>query len=180
MRALIFDFDGLIIDTETLTANIAMQLVAERGGTSQFSDWAPLFGSTGPESDAAWARTLTDVLGSETDATEFDAVLTSRLRPLIHDLQPLPGDLEVINAARERDWKIGLATGHEGTALVETLKRLRLHERFDVVVHSADVARPKPAPNIYSETARLLQLDPADCLVLEDSLSGYKPLVQQA
>jgi hypothetical protein len=71
MQGLIFDFDGLIIDGETLTANVAMQIVAERGGTSQLSDWAPLFGPVGPVVDDAWARTLTDLLGQEADSAEF-------------------------------------------------------------------------------------------------------------
>ena len=177
MRGLIFDFDGLIIDSETLTAKVAMEIVTERGATSELSDWAPLFGPVGPEVEAEWGRTLTRLLGPEVDPAEFDALLTERRRPLVDDLQPLPGVLDVMEAAREKGWKIGLATGHQGTPLMSTLERLRLLERFDAIVQTREVPRSKPAPDIFLETARRLELDPAECLVLEDSLAGYEAAV---
>ncbi len=55
-----------------------------------------------------------------------------------------------------------------------TLERLDLLDRFDTIVHTREVARSKPAPDIFLETARRLELDPHDCLVLEDSLAGYE------
>ncbi len=174
MRGLIFDFDGLIIDSETLTAKVAMQIVAERGGTSQLSDWTPLFGPVGPDVDEAWARTLTDLLGQDVDPAEFNELLNDRRRPLTHELQPLPGVLDVMKAASDRGWKLGLATGHQGTPLMETLGRLDLIERFDAIVHTREVARAKPAPDIFLETARRFDLEPHECLVLEDSLAGYE------
>ena len=172
MQGLIFDFDGLILDTETLTANIAMEMVNERGGKSRLSDWAPLFGPTGRE--AAWAQTIAELLGPDVDVAEFHAVLNERRRPFVDDLQPMPGVIDLMGAAREREWKIGLATGHLGTPLMDTLARLELVDYFDAIVQTHDVPRPKPAPDIFLETARRLELDPNECLVLEDSLAGYE------
>lgn len=174
MRGLIFDFDGLIIDSETLTAKVAMEIVSERGGTSQLSDWTPLFGPVGPEVDEAWARTLTEILGPDADPDEFNALLSERPRPLTDDLQPLPGVLDVMKAAREKGWKLGLATGHQGTPLLNTLERLALRDQFDAIVHTREVARPKPAPDIFLEAARRLELPADECLALEDSLAGYE------
>ncbi|MDP9067930.1 MAG: HAD-IA family hydrolase [Actinomycetota bacterium] len=174
MRGLIFDFDGLVIDSETLTAKVAMEIVSERGGTSELGDWAPLFGPTGPDIDTEWGRTLTRLLGPHVDPAEFDALLTERRRPLVDDLQPLPGVLELMEAARKKGWKIGLATGHDGTPLMSTLERLRLLGRFDAIVQTTEVGRSKPAPDILLEAARRLQLDPHECLVLEDSIAGYQ------
>lgn len=174
MRGVIFDFDGLIIDSETLTAKVAMEIVAERGGTSQLSDWAPLFGPVGPEVDEAWARILRERLGEDVDPVAFDEVLNERRRPLTDELQPMPGVLDVMEAVRERDWKLGLATGHHGTPLMDTLARLELLERFDAIVQSHEVPRPKPAPDIFLETARRIGVEPPECLVLEDSLAGYQ------
>ena len=174
MRGLIFDFDGLIIDSETLTATVAMEIVAERGATSQLSDWAPLFGPTGPDVDEAWRNLLAKLLGPDADPQDFDALLSERRRPLIEALRPLPGVTELIEDARSRDWKLGLATGHSATPLVPTLKRLGLFDPFDAIVQSREVDRPKPAPDIFLETARRLELDPSECLVLEDSLAGYQ------
>lgn len=174
MRGLIFDFDGLIIDTETLTAKIAMQIVAERGGTSQLTDWVELFGPVGPEVQEAWARTLERILGADVDREEFHSTLSNRRRPLVDELQPLPGVLDAMEAARKKGWKVGLATGHGGTPLMATLERLDLLDRLDAIVHTRDVARGKPAPDIFLETARRLDLEPRDCLVLEDSLAGYE------
>jgi len=174
MRGLILDFDGLIIDSETLTAKVAMQIVGERGGTSQLSDWAALFGPVGPEVHEAWARTLKEILGDDADPEEFNALLNERRRPLTDELQPLPGVLDVMAAARDKGWKVGLATGHQGTPLINTLERLDLRDRFDAIVHTREVARPKPAPDIFLETARRLQVGSNQCLVLEDSLAGYE------
>ena len=174
MRGLIFDFDGLIIDSETLTAKLAMQIVAERGATSRLSDWAPLFGPTGPDIDEAWRNLLAKLLGPDVDPDEFDALLSERRRPLLESLRPMPGIIELIEDARSRDWKVGLATGHTATPLVPTLKRLCLFDRFDAIVQSHEVDRPKPAPDIFLETARRLELEPSECLVLEDSLAGYQ------
>jgi HAD superfamily hydrolase (TIGR01509 family) len=101
-------------------------------------------------------------------------VLNERRRPLTDELQPMPGVLDVIEAARNRDWKLGLATGHQGTPLMDTLARLEILERFDAIVQSHEVPRPKPAPDIFLETARRIGVEPPECLVLEDSLAGYQ------
>lgn len=177
MRGLIFDFDGLIIDSETLTANLAMQLVADRGVVTELSQWARFVGSTGSDVDAEWDQWLRDLLGPEVDLEELQVILDERRGQLIDQLQPMPGVLETIQAARGRGWKIGLATGHSSTPLLPTLNRLGLLQHFDAIVRSDEVRRPKPAPDIFLETAWRLQLEPSDCLVLEDSVAGYAAAV---
>lgn len=169
----------MIIDSETLTANVAMELVTERGGTSELSDWAPLFGPVGPDVDEAWARTLTKILGDDAGPDEFNALLSERRRPLTDNLQPLPGVLDVMEAAREKGWKIGLATGHQGTPLMTTLGRLGLLEHFDAIVQTHEVARSKPAPDIFLETADVLKSAPPNAWFSKTPSLVTTPLKRQ-
>jgi HAD superfamily hydrolase (TIGR01509 family) len=93
--------------------------------------------------------------------------------PEINDaLPPLPGVRELLLAARAAGIRTGLGTGSERERITPRLERQGLLELFDVVVTRADVARGKPAPDIFLEAARLLGVDPAACVVLEDSPHG--------
>lgn len=177
MPALIFDYDGLIIDSETTTANVARDILAERGVATELRDYAQFFGPTGPDVDAAWARWLQLHLGHDADLTEFDRLLEQRRRQVVDALPLLPGVVETIAAAREKGWLIGLATGHKRERLLASLERLGVLEDFDVIVTAAEVERPKPAPDIFLAVAKTLRVDAADCAVLEDSIAGYQAAI---
>lgn len=92
----------------------------------------------------------------------------------MHALPLLPGVTDLIDAGRERGWRIGIATGQERNHLIGSLTRLGIRESFDAIVTAADVPRPKPAPDIFLETARQLAVERLDCIVLEDSAAGYE------
>lgn len=170
MAALIFDHDGLMVDTETVLAECIVEVLAGMGATVTFEDFGHLFGTT--EADAEWERLLPLWCGRPITLTEVEAAITPLFRPRADTLPLLPGVADLINAGRAEGWKVGLATGSSRDQVEARLHRLGVLASFDAVVTSADVARGKPAPDIYLATAERLDVAPPDCVVLEDSLPG--------
>ena len=170
-RALIFDFDGLIVDTEGLFASTLLEVLSARGVTSDVAAIGHLFGSTGPDSEAAWAAQLVE-WGGALDGPALDALIAERVGTGFDDLPLLPGVRELLDAADETGWGIAIATGKVRARLDQHLARLGLAPRFHAIVTAAEVARGKPAPDIFLEAARRLEVEPGRCVVLEDSLPG--------
>ena len=166
---MVFDFDGLVIDSETEVAGCVVEVLAARGVAAAVDDVAHLFGST--DADDAWDRFLRPLgVGVAELRSAVDAVLPAR----VDRLPMLPGVHEVLDAARAAGWRVGMATGQRRPRLDEHLARLGLVGRFDAIVTRGEVAQGKPAPDIYLAAAARLGVEPADCLALEDSLPGCR------
>lgn len=163
-----FDYDGLIVDSERLGAEVFIEVMAEAGGTVTIEEIAHLFGST--ESDHLWDELITSRCGLS--PAEVIERMTPRIRAGHDQLPLLPGVREVLDAARGRGMKVGLATGQDLERLPGRLARLEIHEHFDAVVTAEEVPRGKPHPDIFLEAARRLEVEPSACLVLEDSVPG--------
>jgi HAD superfamily hydrolase (TIGR01509 family) len=172
--ALIFDYDGLLADTEELAATILVEFLGARGVTTDFAAMAPFFGSTGPEIDAAWDRQLRRWLGADADAAAFEALAWERIEVQRHEVPLCAGVAELLDAAEGAGWPVAVGTGQARSRLDHHLAHLGLLDRFDAIVTAADVARGKPAPDIFLEVARRLGREPSDCVVFEDSLPGYE------
>jgi HAD superfamily hydrolase (TIGR01509 family) len=167
--ALLFDYDGLVVDTERTLADVIIEHVAAHGGSITYADFGHLFGST--EVDHVWDELLPTWCTGLTLA-DLEAHAGAVL-PAINDaLEPLPGVRELLAAARDAGWRTGLGTGSDRERITPRLARHGLLDLFDVIVTRADVARGKPAPDIFLEAARLLDLPPEECIVLEDSPHG--------
>lgn len=168
MPAVLFDFDGLMIDSERTLADCMIEVLDRWGATVAMAEFGHLFGTT--EADDEWDELIRGWCGRSND--EFEAVLWPIATPRIDGLPLLPGVVEVLANARELGWKVGLGTGSLRPRVEARLTRLGVLDAFDEVVTRGDVARGKPAPDIYLELARRLSVEPADCVVLEDSLPG--------
>lgn len=174
MPALIFDYDGLLADTEELAASVLVALLAERGVITGFESMVSFMGSTGPVNDAAWERWLHEWLGPDEDPVAFETVASELIEVRRHEVPMRPGVLELLDDAHEHGWKVAIGTGQARVRLDNHLAHLGLLGRFDEIVTAADVARGKPAPDIFLEVARRLGVEHAECVVLEDSLPGYE------
>lgn len=163
---MIFDYDGLIVDSERVIADTFIAVMAELGAAVALEEIGHLFGST--EDDHLWDAFI--AARCDTHSAEIEARMTPLIRAGYADLPLLPGVRELVDLATERGVALGLGTGQDRERLEPALERLGL--RFDVVVTAAEVARGKPNPDIFLEVARQLGVDPAECLVLEDSLAG--------
>jgi HAD superfamily hydrolase (TIGR01509 family) len=171
VRALIFDFDGLIIDTEGLYASALVEILAPHGITPDLDAMGHLFGSTGPQNDAAWAAVLAE-WGDHWDMAGLGQLILHHAGDRFDELPLLPGVLELLDAADEAGWGLAIATGKDRARLDQHLDRLDIGKRFDEIVTAAEVPRGKPAPDIFLEAARRLDVPPPACVVLEDSLPG--------
>jgi HAD superfamily hydrolase (TIGR01509 family) len=172
--ALIFDYDGLLADTEELAATILVELLGARGVATDFASMAPFFGSTGPDNDAAWDRQLRIWLGADADHAGFEALAWERIEAQRHEVPLSAGVAELLDAAERAGWPVAIGTGQARARLDHHLEHLGLVERFEVIVTASEVARGKPAPDVFLEVARRLGREPGECVVFEDSLPGYE------
>ena len=173
IAAIIFDYDGLIVDSERLEADLVIEALAEWGVTVGYEDFGHLFGTV--DADHEW-QLLVDKWCGRT-ATELESIVRPRITPLKERQALLPGVLELLAAAEARGLKIGLGTGNSLEVLERRLGRHGIFDRFHTVVTRAEVAHGKPAPDIFLEVARRLKVAPAACLVLEDSVHGCEAAI---
>ena len=168
LAALIFDFDGLMIDSERVEADCIVEVVAGWGHSLEYTDFGHLFGSV--DADEEWETLLQATCGRT--LAELDEQIRGLTRTRKDALPLLPGVRELLDAAHERGLQVGLATGNTRSILERRLGRHGVFDRFDAVVTRAEVERGKPDPDIYLEVARRLDVSTNACLVLEDSVPG--------
>jgi len=167
---LILDFDGLMVDTERCLAEVLLEVLAEMGVTATYADFGHLFGST--EVDEDWEALVEAWCGTTVSMAELDARLDPLVTPRIDELQLLPGVEELLGGAREAGWGVALATGRDRARLDPMLERLGVDGAFDAIVTAEEVARGKPAPDIFLAAADALGQQPPACTVVEDSVPG--------
>ena len=170
IRGLIFDFDGLILDTE-MPAFLSWQEVYEEHGCSlPLATWATVLGGSGAEFDAC------AFLESRVGRTlERDAIRTRRQQrklELVAAEAVLPGVTDYIGTARRLGLKLAVASSSPRAWVADHLTRLGLLSAFDRVTCAEDVTRVKPFPEIYQMTLVALGLGADEAIVLEDSPNG--------
>jgi HAD superfamily hydrolase (TIGR01509 family) len=170
MRAVVFDLDGVLVDSEHLWDRARRELVAERGGRWRDGATQDMMGMSSPE----WSRYLHDELGVELEPTEISADVVRRLEVLYREELPLlPGAREAVLAAAQR-WPLGLASSANREIIDLVLELAELEDAFTATVSSEEVAHGKPAPDVYLEAARRLGVAAADCTAVEDSSNGLR------
>jgi len=167
--AVIFDMDGVLADSEPVHLYAMRLLLAEYG-----VDWVPdgrdpTVGLTALEAFAI----ICTRHALPHDPRRLDELYTARVVPLLRErVTPLPGVPDVPKALAARGLRLGLASS-SGPAVIETtLAALGVRPLFEAVVSGVEVARGKPAPDVFLETARRLGVAPAACVVVEDSERG--------
>jgi putative hydrolase of the HAD superfamily len=171
-RALVFDYDGVIVDSETLRATVLVEILAELGVKTDFAAIAHLFGSTSPDIDLAWDQLLRAWLGDALDIAALDVQIEERVGDRLAVLPLLPGVRRLLDEARELGWATAVASGKPKDELQTSLARLGIDDCFDTLVSAAEVASGKPAPDVFLEAARRLAVEPQECVVVEDSIHG--------
>jgi HAD superfamily hydrolase (TIGR01509 family) len=169
--AVVFDYDGLMVDSESVAARVLLDHLSRLGATVDLEAVGHLFGGTGPAMDLIWESFLRQTLG-EVDLPTVMAELDELILAAGMGNPLLPGVTDLIDAAHDLGWAVGLGTGRLRRHLDPELARHGLGDAFDAIVTAEDVARGKPAPDIYLAVADRLGVSPSDCLVLEDSLHG--------
>jgi HAD superfamily hydrolase (TIGR01509 family) len=168
--AIIFDLDGVLLDSEQRWNEAKEALVREAGGT--WLEKAPevMMGMSSPE----WSAYLRDDLGVQRDLDAINDDVVRRMHKSYEDGLPLlPGALETVRALAAR-WPLGLASSSNREIIDVFLERSGVGDLFGATVSSEQVERGKPAPDVYVETARRLGVDPRACVAIEDSANGLR------
>jgi len=170
---LIFDFDGLILDTETCTYEAVVEIFAEHGEPLDEAWWHSILGTA---DHPHWTEHLATQLGRPVDRAALVARREARRLPLIEALAPCDGVAELLDAADAAGVPAAVASSSACEWVVPHLERLGLRPRFRSVVTRDDVggdsSRTKPAPDLFLLAAQALGAEPARCVVLEDSPNG--------
>jgi HAD superfamily hydrolase (TIGR01509 family) len=125
-------------------------------------------------SSVEWSRYLRDELGVPMAPDEISAAVVARLEDRYREHLPLfPGAVEAVARLAGR-WLLGLASSANRPIIDLVLRESGLTERFQATVSSEEVPRGKPAPDVYLEAARRLEVDPAACAAVEDSSNGLR------
>ncbi len=168
--AIIFDLDGVLLDSEQRWNEAKEALVREAGGTWLEEAPTVMMGMSSPE----WSAYLRDDLGVQRDLDAINADVVRRMHESYEDGLPLlPGALETVRALAAR-WPLGLASSSNREIIDVFLERSGVGDLFGATVSSEQVDRGKPAPDVYLETARRLDVDPRSCVAIEDSANGLR------
>jgi HAD superfamily hydrolase (TIGR01509 family) len=168
--AVIFDLDGVLLDSESAWLDAKRAVVAEWGGRWKEEASRAMLGMSAPE----WSVYMRDELAIDRAPEEIDAEVVKRLLAIYRERLPLlPGAVEAVRALAAR-WPLGLASSSNAPVIALVLEESGLEQVIRAWVSSEEVARGKPEPDVYLEAARRLGIDPARCVAVEDSSNGLR------
>jgi HAD superfamily hydrolase (TIGR01509 family) len=168
--AVVFDLDGVLIDSEPVWEQVRRAYVAEVGGRWLPDSQQRLMGMSTGE----WARYLSEDLGVGRPPEVVAAEVIDRMaRRYDEELPLLPGAVEAVCRAGER-WPLGLASSSPSRLIKTVLDATGLAPRFAVAMSTEEVRRGKPAPDVYLAVAGKLGVAPGTCVAIEDSSNGLR------
>jgi HAD superfamily hydrolase (TIGR01509 family) len=170
IEALIFDFDGLILDTELPDLQSWEQVYAEYGVPFPISSWIAALGGS-PELFNPYSY-LQSQLDEHVNVEEIQAKKRHREYKLLYEQCPLPGVVETIDDARRLGLTLAVASSSMQDWVLPHLSRLGLLKQFDTVKCADDVHRTKPAPDLFHAVLQELNLQAESAIVFEDSPNG--------
>jgi HAD superfamily hydrolase (TIGR01509 family) len=166
-QAVIFDLDGLLLDSEGAWDAARERVARDAGGRWHKRAQADMMGMSSVE----WSRYMHDELGVPLSHEEINAAVVQAMEDLYRrDLPLIDGAREAVE--RVSRWPLGLASSSNRPVIDLALELSGMTGVFAVTVSSEEVARGKPAPDVYLEAARRLDVAPADCAAIEDSHNG--------
>ena len=169
-EAVVFDLDGVLLDSEQVWDEVREQLVKERGGRWHEGAQTEMMGMSSIE----WSRYMHDQLGLADSPEEISAEVVRRLEERYRRALPLiDGAKESVERLAAR-WPLGLASSSNREVIDLVLELSGLAQFFRVTVSSEEVSRGKPAPDVYLEAARELGVPPERCAAVEDSRNGIR------
>jgi HAD superfamily hydrolase (TIGR01509 family) len=170
VTAVVFDMDGVLLDSEQLWDEVRENLARERGGRWHDHAQADMMGMSSPE----WSRYMHDVIGLSEPPDEINAEVVRRLLLRYDASLPLiDGAVEAVERLAAR-WPLGVASSSNREVIDAVLDAADIADKFVATVSSEEVARGKPAPDVYLEAARRLGVSARECAAVEDSRNGIR------
>jgi HAD superfamily hydrolase (TIGR01509 family) len=170
IEAVVFDLDGVLLDSEQVWDEVREELVKERGGRWHEQAQTEMMGMSSVE----WSRYMHEELDLPEPPEEISAEVVQRLEEVYRKRLPLiDGAREAVERLAAR-WPLGLASSSNREVIDLVLDLSGLARFFRVTVSSEEVPRGKPAPDVYLEAARGLGVPPDRCAAVEDSHNGIR------
>ena len=170
VEAVIFDLDGVLVDSEQVWDEVREELARERGGRWHERAQADMMGMSSTE----WSRYMHDVIGLPEPPEEISDEVVRRMEARYSEHLPLiDGAVDAVRRLAG-SFRLGLASSSNRQVIDAVLAHAGLAAWFEVTVSSEEVARGKPAPDVFLEAARRLGVAPARCAAIEDSGNGIR------
>jgi HAD superfamily hydrolase (TIGR01509 family) len=175
LKALIFDFDGLILDTETPEVLVWQSIYKDHGFELPMDEWKKTVGGYGISTFDA-AEHLALLSSGRLDPVSSKARYRTETEAIIHASPILPGVLEIIQEAKQVGLKVAIGSSSEHAWVDTHAKRLNIFHYFDFITCRDDVepGRTKPHPDIYLKSLERLQIQNHEAVVFEDSVNGVE------
>jgi HAD superfamily hydrolase (TIGR01509 family) len=168
--AVVFDLDGVILDSEQVWNDVRERFARERGGRWSEKAQADMMGMSSTE----WSRYMHEIVGVPEPPEEINREVLRRMLERYGERLPLiDGAVEAVKRLAAR-WPLGLASSSNRELIERALEVSALAGCFRATVSSEEVAGGKPAPDVYREAARRLGVEPARCAAIEDSGNGIR------
>jgi HAD superfamily hydrolase (TIGR01509 family) len=166
--AVIFDLDGVLLDSESAWLDAKRAVVEEWGGRWKDEATRAMLGMSAPE----WSVYMRDELAVDRDPHAIDVEVVKRLLEDYRERLPLlPGAVDAVERLAQR-WPLGLASSSNLEVIEVVMEAGGFARFFETWVSSEEVARGKPAPDVFLEAARRMGIDPRACAAVEDSHNG--------
>ena len=170
VAAVVFDMDGVIVDSEQVWDEVRELYVRETGGTYTKTATRDMMGMSSVE----WSRYMSESLGVPGTPEEINAAIVARMLERYGEAPPLiPGAVEAVRRVAAR-WPLAIASSSNPELIEVVVRAAGLGDVFEIAVSSEEVPRGKPAPDVYLEAARRLGVDAARCGAVEDSHNGIR------
>jgi HAD superfamily hydrolase (TIGR01509 family) len=170
IEAVVFDLDGVIIDSEQVWDDVRERLAKERGGRWHEGAQAAMMGMSSPE----WSAYMHDEIGLSESPEEINEEVVRRMLARYGDELPLiDGAVEAVRRLADA-FPLAVASSSNRPLIETVLREARIDDRFEAVVSSEEVAAGKPAPDVYLEAARRLGVEPTHAAAIEDSSNGIR------
>jgi HAD superfamily hydrolase (TIGR01509 family) len=172
IRGVLFDMDGVLVDSESFICKAAIMMFSEIGIIVSPEDFQPFVGM----GENRYIGGVAEKHGIMVDIEQVKARTYNIYKKIVRGkLFPLPGSHEFISRCRNKGLKLALVTSADAIKMEINLKEIGLSQNtFDSIITGLDVKKKKPFPEIYLKAAGSLGLNSADCLVIEDAISGIK------
>lgn len=169
-EAAVFDMDGVLVDSEVVWDEVRRRFTEENRGRWREGAQRDMMGMSSVE----WSRYMHDRLGVPMSPEEINRAVADRVAAVYRERLPLlPGAVEAVRALA-KEWPLGLASSSNRHVIDLVLELAEITDCFDATVSSEEVAAGKPAPDVYLEAARRLDVDPGSCAAIEDSANGIR------
>jgi HAD superfamily hydrolase (TIGR01509 family) len=170
ITAVIFDLDGVLVDSEAVWDDVRREFTEENGGRWHENAQREMMGMSSVE----WSTYVRDRLGVAMEPKQISAAVADRVEDVYRERLPLlPGAVESVKAL-SAEWLLGLASSSNRHVIDLVLELAGMADAFEATVSSEEVGAGKPAPDVYLEDAKRLGVSASVCAAIEDSTNGIR------